>query len=131
MSRKALAIVLVSAAAAAGCGGQSDADAAKTAMQNFLAAIHDGNGSRACSLLAPSAASQLGRGNAANCPQVLSGATAQERQQIGKVRVKSVKVSGNRASVTLDYGAAGSLPHGSGPSSMVKVSGAWKVENIP
>jgi hypothetical protein len=131
MSRKALATALAAAAAAAGCGGQSDAHAAKTAMQNFLAAIHDGNGSRACSLLAPDAASQLGRGSAANCPQVLASATAQQRQQIGKLRVSSVKVSGKRASVTLDYSAAGNLPHGSGPSSMVKVGGAWKVENIP
>jgi len=111
MKRKALCTLLAAAAVAAGCGGSSDADAARSSMQSFLAAIGDGN--------------------AANCPKVLSSATPQERKLIGKLRVKSVKVSGNHASVTLDYSGAPGLPHGNGPSSMVKVSGAWKVQNIP
>ena len=131
MNWKPLAALLAAAALMPGCGGQSDADAARSKMQSFLTAIRDGNGQRACSLLSSDAVSQLGRGNPANCAQVLSSATAQERQLIGKVTVRSVKVSGNRASVTLDYSAATGLPHGGGPSSMIRVSGNWKVQNIP
>jgi hypothetical protein len=131
MNRKALVTLLAAAAVAAGCGGGSDADAARSSMESFLAAIGAGNGQRACSLLSSDAAAALGNGNAANCAKVLSSATPQERKLIGKLRVKSVKVSGNHASVTLDYSGAPGLPHGNGPSSMIKVSGAWKVQNIP
>jgi len=118
-----LAALAVAAVALAGCGASDSNDAKKTAT-DFYSALRGGDGKKACSLLTPEEAQSaggVGGGAGGTCEATIG--------QIGSglpaAGVKSVKVNGDKATVTLS--ASSALPI---TIQLEKRDGKWRVAHF-
>jgi hypothetical protein len=113
----------------------ADRTAAARVLTTYLGAISSGDAKTACSLLASTMTQRLqqlgqgAQGQASGCPALIGRLTAsmpaREKQQLGDVRVLSVRVDGDRGFVIFD-GVGGKVDN----MPMSKEAGAWKVAGV-
>jgi peptidyl-prolyl cis-trans isomerase B (cyclophilin B) len=122
--------LLVGAAALTGCG-KSDEDKIKNVLQDYNAALVDGDGKKACSLfdaegqrrLVNSLKSLAPTSSATDCAQLIRDVSATITDDNGKrikaLKITNVKVNGDKATAQ-----SGVL------TTLVKKDGDWKVTNF-
>ncbi len=133
--RRLLPLAIVLALAAAGCGGsdgaKKDEDQIRTAVTNYVQAFVNKDAAAACALLTEQAKQRLAQQAGAaggSCEKTLGQVvktfvTPQTASQLRRIKVDSVKVSGDTATVdtTPDFGGQNK------PTGMKKVNGRWLV----
>lgn len=138
-----LAVLSIAALAAAGCGGDDsggggggggggdDESQIRDVVTSYAKAVADRDGDQACGYLTDAARKQLeavGPAIGANgCPDIMvkvtESASDKEREQLGDLKVTSVEVDGDHATVEVE--AAGRKGD---PSTLIKQDGTWKIE---
>lgn len=132
------AIVASGVLALAGCGGDSDADQAKRALTDFMAAIAKGDGKTACRLADEAGRQRLVRAakRRLSCEGVVAAIagrippdvrTGLQNAQIKKVTIKGNIATVDDADITSTKGRLSGLFNGATPEKLVKESGRWKV----
>ena len=138
--RLAGVVVAVALVALPGCGSSSssDADDAKAAMKDFLAALAKGDGKKACSLADEAGRKRLvaaGRGRA-TCEDVIKLIATRlppnVKEGLENAEIKKVTVKGNTATIKdsdikSSKGDASAFLRGGRPTKLVKEGGSWKL----
>ena len=126
--RALLAVVggLVLGLGASACGGESDEDKAKGAVEDYLAAVTDGDGDKACGLVTEQTRKNIERGGR-SCPETISSLNKGPGKQILKAfenaKVEDVKVNGERATANI---VVRGLKQ---PTQLRKEKGDWKLDS--
>jgi hypothetical protein len=137
MKRRATMLILpcLIAGLVTGCGnGNDDSAAARTAMQNYLAAFASGDGAEACALLTDTARAYVTGMSATvgahDCPTAFAAVHDIGGTKVAKIarktKVRHVDVSGTRAKVTL-VSATGD----DAVAELEKTGGSWKIASLP
>jgi hypothetical protein len=137
-SRRVVAAVVASGfLAVAGCG-DSDADKAKRALTDFMAAIAKGDGKTACGLADASGRRRLvtaakGRLSCEGVVAAIAGRippdvkTGLENAEIKKITVHGNTATVDDADITSSKGRLAGFLSGTTPEKLVKEGGSWKV----
>jgi hypothetical protein len=142
LHRRTLSIALLSAAALAvgGCGGDDsgggggggdDESQIRNVITSYAAAVADRDGDKACGYLTDTARQQIeavadsldADGCAGVMEKLTEQASSDDRDQLKDIKVTSVKIDGDRATVQVE--AAGEKGD---PSTVVKQDGDWKID---
>ena len=134
----AVAVVAASLVAVPGCGGSSDADGAKHAMTDFMAAIGKGDGKKACALADESGRQRLVQAakGKLSCEDLVAAIAARlpadVRTGLQNAEVKKVTVKGDRATIkdsdiSAKKGKLSGFLESETPTKLVKQGGEWKV----
>jgi hypothetical protein len=135
-----IAVLSAAALAAGGCGGDSggggggggdDESQIRDVITSYASAVADRDGDKACGYLTDTARKQIeaiaDSIDAEGCAGVMEKLTEQaskdDRDQLKDLKVTSVKVEGDRATVQVE--AAGEKGD---PSTVVKQDGDWKID---
>jgi hypothetical protein len=142
MRRSALAAVLITSVALLGCGGSGGGDeqAVKTTVTQFMAALANGDGAKACSLATAQAQQRLtaqGAQAGTSCPAIISAISKrlppQIKQGLQTAKVKKASVNGDTATVADKdiSSSAGNLGPflGGGSTTLKKENGTWKLSS--
>lgn len=131
--RRAALLLTAIALAASGCGG-GPADDVKSAVHSYLNAFVDGDGAKACSLMTGATRRQFVEKTKAitkssDCALAIEAirtqAGAEVTAALAKLKLDDVKVTGDRATVTLSSGPSKTT------ATLMKEGGAWKVSGAP
>ncbi len=136
----ALAAAATLALGAAACGGSdddssggSDQEQARATVENLYAAIADGDAEKVCDQMNEAAQKQMAAGGlgtkSKSCAEAFQKFLDQAEKAGGldltlKAKVKSVKVTGDTAVATVNFGSKGR----NGEIPLEKVDGEWKLE---
>ena len=118
-------LVAASAALVAGCGG-GDGDSPETVVEDFYAALEDGDAGAACDLLSSSAVEDSTAGGG-SCEEVFqqtidSGTIAAAFGAIGDIEIGEASIDGDTATVDITAGdQEDEVP-------LVKEDGDWKID---
>jgi hypothetical protein len=127
-TRRSLIALLLAAVAlfAAGCGGSSDQDQAKSAVEDYLAAVTKGDGDKACSLITDQTKKNIERGGR-KCGETISalnkGPGRSVLQAFKDAKVENVKVKGDRATADIKVKTL------TQPTNLRKEGGKWKLDS--
>ena len=132
-----MALVLLVALAAGGCGGGNaspDPEAARSAVSGFVKAFGAGDGGKACDLLTSTAQAAIVKrvkvlAAASDCPTAIErlhdAAGSEVAGAFASAKVSDVRVTGDSATAQLT--AEGH----STPVSLTKEDGDWKLTGVP
>jgi len=125
-------VAIAFAAVLAGCGGGTDTEKAGNAVESYLAAIAQGEGTTACDLLSPTAqreAVTAARGagvTATTCEQAVKAMSARletrDRSLLRLATISDVTIDGDTAEARVEGGDAVTLE---------KSGDAWKISKLP
>jgi hypothetical protein len=128
MKRAAILATVAAAAAASGCGGQSDKEKVETTVRDYFTAFADSDYDKACSELAESTREDLTKAaRTQDCPAALQrGAERADvkrfQAKLRDVKVESVDINDKTATAKVRaIGATTSLP-------LAKEGDEWKVQ---
>ena len=132
-----MALVLLVALAASGCGGgsdQPDPDAARSAVSDFAKAFGAGDGGKACDLLTSTAQAAIVKrvkvlAAATDCPTAIErlhdAAGSQVTGAFSTAKVTDVQVKGDTATARLVSGGH------STSVALTKQDGDWRLTGVP
>lgn len=123
--RALLTILLAALAVTVTACGESEADRAKSSVEDYLHAVQDGDGGKACGLLTDRAKQAIER-SGPRCAQAISsiknGAASQLASRLKDAKVENVKVKGDTASAEIKLDPITQTVN------LVKQDGKWKLE---
>jgi hypothetical protein len=117
--RRSLLACVASAILLVGCG-QSPEDAVRETVEDFYAALSNGNGDRACSLLVDDVRKSLSVEGVADCGDVIAR-TSGESGWDGPPKIATIGVDGDSASVALEQGAK------AGRATLRRIGDEWRI----
>lgn len=125
-------VAIVVGLSIAGCGGSSDSEKAGNAVESYLAAIAQGEGTTACDLLSTTAqgeavaAARSAGFAAATCEQAVkamsAGLETRDRSLLRLATISDVTIDGDTAEARVEGGDAVTLE---------KTGDAWKISKLP
>jgi len=126
---RVLLLTAVAALALVACGG-SDEDKIRDTYSSYSKALADGETEKACEYLTPQAVNRLKSLGAKSCPAALKQGFAalnrKQRSAFKKVKITNVTVTGEKATITLEFPKNSGIP--TAPQALSKVDGDWKLE---
>lgn len=127
-ARAVIAVLVATlAVAVTGCGGQSDEEKAKSAVEDYLEAVSKGDGNKACSLVTDATKKKIEQSAKRSCPQTFSslnqGPGKAVLQAFKQAKVDNVKVNGDTATADIK------LKQLSQKTNLRKEDGDWKLES--
>ena len=118
-------LALALALFAAGCG-DSDSDQAKSAVEDYLAAVTKGDGDKACSLITDQTKKNIEKGGR-KCADTISalnkGPGRSVLQAFKDAKVENVKVNGDRATADIKVKSL------TQKTNLRKEDGKWKLDS--
>jgi len=137
MKRRATMLILPCLVAwlVAGCGnGGDESAAAKTAVQNYLAAFASGDSAQACNMLTDTARAYVTGMSATvgahDCPTAFAAVHKIGGSKVAKIakktKVRHVDVDGTKAKVTLSSAGGDDAV-----AELEKTGGIWKIASLP
>jgi hypothetical protein len=125
---RAVVAVLVAALAVAATGcGKSEEDKAKSAVEDYLEAVSNGDGDKACGLVTAATKKKIEQSAKRPCPQTFSslnqGPGKAVLEAFKDAKVEGVKVDGDKATADIK------LRQLSQKTNLRKEDGDWKLES--
>ena len=121
-----LIAVLALGAAGAGCGGGSEEDKAKSAVEDYLQAVTKGDGEKACSLVTEQTKKNIEKGGR-KCAETISalnkGPGRAVLQTFKDAEVENVKVNGDRGTADIK------VKQLTQKTNLRKEDGQWKLDS--
>lgn len=116
--------LLVVGFALGACGGDSEEDAVREAVEEFVAAVRDGDGAAACELLTDEALETAGGARCERALGRIGDAVAPE------VEITDIRVQGDRATAEAGAAGGGEDEVRSQPLDFVKEDDEWKIASF-
>lgn len=124
MSRLPALLAASVALALGGCGGDSEEDAVRETVEDFVTSVREGDVAAACDLLTETARAQAGGGR---CTEFL-GALAE--QVAVEIEVTEVRVQGDQATAEVESTAEGSAEPRVLSLDLVEEDDEWRIASF-